>query len=211
MGHASPPHYNRDTFCTASRQAQGCQINPRGASNTSSVPASLKRGAEKKSWLSSWCWNFSHSLKTTLHFLWVLSLALFVLIKSSALGTKEFVSFDHSSFLALNFLMKSTTLDIKRHIQKYLTITFSPISTFAKVEKGSVRGKKGMVSFLVKVHIFWEGNKILRNLHRRFVLCSASQIYSGDFAKFCGLLRIYELYLCERSFFLISGACIRKY
>ena len=36
------------TFCTASCQAQGCQINPRGASNTSSVPASLKRGAEKK-------------------------------------------------------------------------------------------------------------------------------------------------------------------
>ena len=28
-----------------------------------------------------------------------------------------------------------------------------------------------------------------------FVLCSNSQIYSGDFAKFCGLLRIYELYL----------------
>ena len=24
-----------------------------------------------------------------------------------------------------------------------------------------------------KVHIFWEGHKILRNLHRRFVLCSA--------------------------------------
>ena len=35
----------------------------------------------------------------------------------------------------------------------------------------------------------------MRNLHRRFVLCSDSQIYSGDFAKFCGLLRIYELYL----------------
>ena len=32
------------------------------------------------------------------------------------------------------------------------------------------------------------------NLHRKFVLCSASQIYSGDFAKYCGLLRIYELY-----------------
>ena len=46
-----------------------------------------------------------------------------------------------------------------------------------------------------KVHTFWEGHNILRNLHRRFVLCSASQIYGGDFAKFCGLLRIYEL-LC---------------
>ena len=28
-----------------------------------------------------------------------------------------------------------------------------------------------------------------------FVLCTASQIIGGDFAKFCGLLRIYELYL----------------
>ena len=46
----------------------------------------------------------------------------------------------------------------------------------------------------IKVHIFWEGDKILWNLHDRFVLFSASQIYGGDFAKFCGLLRIYELY-----------------
>ena len=44
-----------------------------------------------------------------------------------------------------------------------------------------------------KVHIFLEGHKILRNLHRRFVLSSASQIYGGDFAKFCGLCRSYEL------------------
>ena len=45
-----------------------------------------------------------------------------------------------------------------------------------------------------KVHIFWEGHKILRNLHQLFVLCTASQIIGGDFAKSCGLLRIYELY-----------------
>ena len=44
-----------------------------------------------------------------------------------------------------------------------------------------------------KVHIFWEGHKILWNLHRRFVLCCNGQIYGGYFAKFCGLLRIYEL------------------
>ena len=44
----------------------------------------------------------------------------------------------------------------------------------------------------IKVHIFWEGHKILRNLHQLFVLCTASQIIGGDFAKFCGLLRIYE-------------------
>ena len=41
-----------------------------------------------------------------------------------------------------------------------------------------------------KVPIFWEGHKILRNLHQLFVLCTASQIIGGDFAKFCGLHRI---------------------
>ena len=52
---------------------------------------------------------------------------------------------------------------------------------------------------LGKVHIFWEDHNILRNLHRRFVLCSNGQIYDGDFAKFCVLLRIYELYLGHQS------------
>ena len=45
-----------------------------------------------------------------------------------------------------------------------------------------------------KFHIFWEGHKSLQNLHRKFVLWSNGQIYEGDFAKFCGLLRIHELY-----------------
>ena len=45
-----------------------------------------------------------------------------------------------------------------------------------------------------KVHIFWEGHKILRNLHRRFDHYYIGQIYCGDFAKICGLLRIYEFY-----------------
>ena len=34
--------------------------------------------------------------------------------------------------------------------------------------------------FFIKVHIFWEGHKILRNLHCRFVPCSNRQIYGGD-------------------------------
>ena len=38
-----------------------------------------------------------------------------------------------------------------------------------------------------------KATQFLRDLHRRFVLCSNHQIYGGDFAKFCGLLRIYEL------------------
>ena len=37
-------------------------------------------------------------------------------------------------------------------------------------------------------------DKNLQNLHRRFDRYNIGQIYGGDFAKFCGLLRIYELY-----------------
>ena len=35
-----------------------------------------------------------------------------------------------------------------------------------------------------KVYIFWEGYETLWNLHQLFVLCTASQIIDGDFAKF---------------------------
>ena len=34
---------------------------------------------------------------------------------------------------------------------------------------------------------------MLQDLRQLFVLCTASQMIGGDFAKFCGLLRIYEL------------------
>merc|ERR1712051_738061 len=37
---------------------------------------------------------------------------------------------------------------------------------------------------------------------RRFVLCDNGQICGGDFAKFCGLLRMYELYLVEYNYIL---------
>ena len=45
-----------------------------------------------------------------------------------------------------------------------------------------------------KVHVFWEGHKILRNLHQLFDWQYIGQIIGGDFAKFSGPLRIYELY-----------------
>ena len=48
--------------------------------------------------------------------------------------------------------------------------------------------------YFVKVHIFWEAHKSLWNLHGRFDHYYIRQIYGGDFAKICGLLRIYELY-----------------
>ena len=37
---------------------------------------------------------------------------------------------------------------------------------------------------LVKVHIFWEGHKILRNLYRRFDRYCIGQIYGGYFVAF---------------------------
>ena len=45
---------------------------------------------------------------------------------------------------------------------------------------------------------------MLRNLHQLFVQCTASQIIGGDFAKFCGLLRIYELYNILLAHFYLS-------
>ena len=39
------------------------------------------------------------------------------------------------------------------------------------------------MKYSVKVHIFWEGHKILKNLHRRFDRYYIGQIYGGDFAK----------------------------
>ena len=48
-------------------------------------------------------------------------------------------------------------------------------------------------SLSIKVHIFLEGHKILRNLHQIFDWHYIGQILGGDFAKVCGLLRIYEL------------------
>ena len=44
-----------------------------------------------------------------------------------------------------------------------------------------------------KVHIFWGGHKILWNLRQLFDWQYIGQKIGGDFGKFCGLLRIYEL------------------
>ena len=57
--------------------------------------------------------------------------------------------------------------------------------------------------FFFKVHIFWEGHKILRNHHLTFDYSTYSQKFGEDFAKFCGLLRIYKLYIPIHD--LVSG------
>ena len=46
----------------------------------------------------------------------------------------------------------------------------------------------------IKVPIFWEDNTILQNLHLTFDWHYIGQKEGGDFAKLCGLLRIYEFY-----------------
>ena len=65
--------------------------------------------------------------------------------------------------------------------------------TYIQEAYAEAGGRALAIYLFVKVHIFGEGHKMLRNLHQLFVLCTASQIIGGDFAKFCGLLRIYEL------------------
>jgi hypothetical protein len=51
---------------------------------------------------------------------------------------------------------------------------------------------KSNVGNAFKVHIFGEGHNILQNLHQ-FDWQYIGKIIVGDFAKFYGLLRIYEL------------------
>ena len=46
----------------------------------------------------------------------------------------------------------------------------------------------------VKIHIFWEGHKVLRNIHQLFDWQYIGQVIGEDFVKFCDLFRIYELY-----------------
>ena len=70
--------------------------------------------------------------------------------------------------------------------------------------------KKILVRFIYSE----KATKFLRNLHLRFDWHYIGQIYGGDFAKFCGLLGICELYLIKwyfKSILVISkdlGFCI---
>ena len=61
-----------------------------------------------------------------------------------------------------------------------------------------------------KVHTFWEGHNILRNLHLNFDWHCIGQKYGGDFAKVFGLLRIYELYWVIQYLRAQDGFCLRS-
>ena len=63
-------------------------------------------------------------------------------------------------------------------------------------KKATKHDKIFTIDLTFKVHIFWEGHKILQNLHLTFDCMYCSQKLGEDFAKFCGLLRIYELCYC---------------
>ena len=63
-------------------------------------------------------------------------------------------------------------------------------------------------SIMLKFIYSEKANKNLRNLHLAFVLCSSSHKLGGDFAKFCGLLRIYELYKVELWTLIKISFCI---
>ena len=64
---------------------------------------------------------------------------------------------------------------------------------FLLLQLSEVKLLRFFLSKSFKVHIFWEGHKILKNLHLTFDYSTYSQKLSEDFAKFCGLLKIYEL------------------
>ena len=66
-----------------------------------------------------------------------------------------------------------------------------PLKDIWNLKSGQIKKIKAL--YYVKVHIFWEGHKILQNLHLNFDYSTYSQKLGEDFAKFCDLLRIYEL------------------
>ena len=62
-------------------------------------------------------------------------------------------------------------------------------SVFFMKQNGNIEddGKEG-----VKLRLCEKATNFLQDQRLGFVLCSNGQIYRGDFAKFCGLLRIHE-------------------
>ena len=64
---------------------------------------------------------------------------------------------------------------------------------FFKLSQSNLCKLQTMKLVANKVYIFWEGHKILQNLHLTFDWHYLGQKLGEDFAKLCGLLRIYEL------------------
>ena len=119
---------------------------------------------------------------------------------------------DVSAFLSLPPIpfMGGKYIYVKAKVEAYLQKTFYNLTTVAlhnwrtygemralATHKYKVRTNNYFLftsQFMSVKFIYSEKATILRNLHRRFVLCSNGQICGRDFANFYGLLRIYELY-----------------
>ena len=87
------------------------------------------------------------------------------------------------------WLQIEKTLELESYIFEALNFGFvKPVIS----KKATKIDEIFTVALTLKVHIFWEGHKILQNLHGRFDLYYIGQIYGGDFEKFRGLLKIYE-------------------
>ena len=87
-----------------------------------------------------------------------------------------------------------TSYTSENNQDKILSLAICTSNIWMMVKSNGIFFSNKMSTFRYKVHIFWESHKILHNLYCRFDWHYIGQIYSGDFAKFCGLLRIYELY-----------------
>ena len=54
-----------------------------------------------------------------------------------------------------------------------------------------------MTVWYCKVHIFWEGHKILQNLHRRFDWHCIGQIYGADFVALSEYMNFITMYIMK--------------
>ena len=81
------------------------------------------------------------------------------------------------------------------HYVDQIVPIFDHLTTITLVKELFYCCKGKTVDINSKVHIFWEGHKILQNLHRRLDRYYIGQIYGGDFAKFYGLYMNFITYL----------------
>ena len=90
-----------------------------------------------------------------------------------------------SIFILCKHEMKSRTANGRVRITKTNFILISKISETNFILISKTSETRCIVSRIpCKVYIFWEGHKILWNLHHRFDRYYIGQIYGGDFAKF---------------------------
>ena len=125
-------------------------------------------------------------------------------ISQNFVAFSEYMNFTKVSFFGQCSMMQLIPRDIRRPMERFFLLSRRRhLQNAMEVVKGS--------SFF-KVHIFWEGHKILRNLHLTFDCMYCSQKLGEDVAKFCCLLRMYELYVfwwadCQR---LILGKDVKE-